>query len=194
MSSKKHARDVLGKEEFWLLPLQYTDEVKEELTSFIFDTTLRPSLTPALARGTTDYTITVGNFGYFDVCNATCIKDGLRVITSICSPDFGVVFISPNNVKARLFEAEIKPSSSSKKGNYLHSISSVQLLIGRTSIIQRLWFGLHRDERDEHLFEGNASVLEGITIVLHVVIVIVGVGEEVITIAEDIVVREIGLR
>ena len=37
-------------------------------------------------------------------------------------------------------------------------------------------------------------MLEGITIVLHVVVVVVGVGKEIIVVAEDVLVRELGLR
>ena len=60
-------------------------------------------------------------------------------------------------------------------------------------IIQCLGFGLHRDQRDEHLFERDPPVLEGVTIVLHVVVVVVGISEEVIAVAEDIAVGEIDL-
>lgn len=52
---------------------------------------------------------------------------------------------------------------------------------------------MHRDQRDEHLFERDPPVLEGVTIVLHVVIVVIGISEEVIAVAEDIAVGEIDL-
>ncbi len=42
------------------------------------------------------------------------------------------------------------------------------------------------DQGNQHFFEGDAAVLEGVGVILHVVVVVVGVGEEVVVACEYI--------
>ncbi len=52
---------------------------------------------------------------------------------------------------------------------------------------QRPLFLYQNDERDEYLFEADASVLESVVVVLHVLVVVVGVDEVLSRAGKDVV-------
>ena len=47
-------------------------------------------------------------------------------------------------------------------------------------------FATHGHQRYQHLFHGDASVLEGVLVVVDVIVIVVRIGEEIVVLGKDV--------